>query len=145
MDDVYHDRFAIADLFNRYAAILDQRQWDRLADLYTADATAELPEGEELIRGNQAIASFIQGAIETIGRTHHFLSNHVADIDGDRATASCYLRAYHAGRDKRAHQYEESLGRFDATLVRTPEGWRLTSFVEVIFIMLGTAEVFQPQ
>jgi ketosteroid isomerase-like protein len=134
----------IADVFNRYAAALDDKRWDRLAELYTPDATAEHPEGSPPLIGPAAIVAMISSALDWLGPTLLSLTNHVAAICGDHADASCYVRAYHAGRGEHADEFEETLGRFSAKLVRTPNGWRFTHFVERIIAILGTTEIFNP-
>jgi ketosteroid isomerase-like protein len=144
MNDEYRDRLDIIDVFNRYAAALDERRWDRLAELYTPDATAEQPAGSPLLKGPEAIVAMISAAIDWLGPTHHLLSNYIVESNGDRAEASCYVRGYHAGRGEHADKFEETLGKLSAKLVRTPEGWRFVSFVEHITLMLGTTEIFNP-
>jgi ketosteroid isomerase-like protein len=144
MHDVYRDRMDITEVFSRYAAALDERRWDRLAELYTPEATAEQPAGSPLLVGPEAIVDMISTAIDWLGPTHHSLSNHICEVDGDQATASCYVRGYHAGRGEHADKFEETLGRFSAKLARTPEGWRFTSFVEHITLMIGSTEIFNP-
>lgn len=144
MNDVSRDRLDIMEVFNRYAAAMDERRWDHMINLYTPDATAEQPEGSAMLRGPDEIVTMISTAIEWLGPTHHILSNYIVDVDGDRATASCYVRGYHAGAREHAEKFEETLGRFSAKLLRTTEGWRFTSFVEHITLMLGTTEIFNP-
>jgi ketosteroid isomerase-like protein len=144
MRDIQHDRIAIIELFNRYAAALDERRWDDLAKLYLPDARAEQPVGSPPLIGPKAIVGMIGAAIDYLGPTHHMLGNYVVSVDGDRADASCYVRGYHMGRGPHADKFEETLGRLAAKLVRTPEGWRIAQFFEHIDLMLGTTEIFNP-
>jgi ketosteroid isomerase-like protein len=144
MNDVYRDRLDIIELFNRYAAALDDRRWDELAKLYMPDATAEQPEGSPLLVGPEVIVGMISAAIDWLGPTMHHLGNYIVTVDGDRAKASCYVRGFHAGRGEHAGKSQETLARLSTTLVRTPDGWRFSSFVERIIHMLGSTEIFNP-
>src|SRR5579883_3123757 len=139
MSDPYRDKLDIMELFNRYAAALDRRQWAELMTFYTPDARAEQPVGSPALVGPQAIVGMISKALDYLGPTHHVLSNYIVTVDGDRAEASCYVRGYHAGSGKHADKFEETLGRLAAKLVRTGEGWRFAAFLEHIDLMLGTA------
>src|SRR5262249_6794881 len=111
MSDAYRDRLDIIELFNRYAAALDDRTWDQLRQFYTPDATAEQPQGSPLLVGPEAIVGMISAAIDWLGPTLHLLSNYIVTVDGDRAEASCYVRGYHAGRGEHADKFQETLGR----------------------------------
>jgi 3-phenylpropionate/cinnamic acid dioxygenase small subunit len=150
-EDLTVVRQAHVDLFNFYAHALDGRNWDALADLFTPDASFSFARSlgfgagetdKALIEGRDQLVAMIRGSIESLSATHHLLSNHVVDVDGDRASASCYFRAYHAGKDGRAHLFEESLGRFDVATVRLASGWKIRRMHENIMIMLGSADAF---
>lgn len=141
------------DLLNRYAHALDTRDWPALAALFTDDAifaarrSLGFGAGEAdafSIEGREKLVQTIAAIISSLSATHHMLSNYVVDIDpgGSAATASCYLRAYHAGAGERAHLFEESLGRFDLKTVRLGSGWKIRRMDETIMIMLGTPEAF---
>ena len=82
--------------------------------------------------------------IDWLGPTHHVLSNYIVDVDGDRASARCYVSGYHAGAREHADKAQETLGRLSAKLVRTPQGWRFAEFLEEMTHSLGSPEVFNP-
>jgi hypothetical protein len=136
------DRWAISDVFTRYAEALDSKRWELLEDVFTEDASAEWP-GNFSHSSRAEIIAFIEevlGTDEIV--THHFIGSVTAVTDGDRAEAEARMRALHDGVGPRAGLSEESLGSFSGTLVRTPEGWRFDQFKERIFIMRGGPEVF---
>ncbi len=146
-------RQAHIDLFNRYAHALDGRDWRALAALFTPDGSFGFARslgfgGGEADRtsvaGREAVVAMISGAIESLSATHHLITNHVVDLGADDASAaaSCYFRAYHAGKGERAHLFEESLGRFDIRTVRIGADWKIGAMHETIMIMLGTVEAF---
>lgn len=80
------DRAALRDLVHRYAARIDDRQFDLAADLFTPDAELILPEPPatlEPIRrqhGHAAISAAIAAVASTI-RTQHAIVGEVYDSD----------------------------------------------------------------
>jgi SnoaL-like domain len=145
MPDVYRDKLDIMETFSRYCLALDERGWDWMPSLYMPDVVAWHPEGHPPLHGPAAIVGLIGKALDWLGPTHHSVSNFIIDIAGDRAEARCLFRGHHQGARKHADKYEETLGHFAATLVRTPDGWKFSRFVEHMTIMLGTAEIFNPE
>jgi hypothetical protein len=136
------DRWAISDVFTRYAQALDSKQWTMLEAVFTEDARADWP-GDFHHDRRQGIIDFVSGILGTEEIvTHHFIGAVTATIDGDRAEAQAHMRAVHDGVGPREGLSEESLGSFSGTLVRTPAGWRFDRFLERIFTMRGGAEVF---
>jgi SnoaL-like domain len=150
-------RQAHIDLLNRYAHAADGRNWPALAALFTEDgifAARRLPGGgaaEQLseepdlsIEGPDKIVKFISTMLDTMRATHYMFSNYMVDVaaGGASAAASCYFRAYHVGKDERAHLYEESLGRFDLKTVRLGTQWKIRWMQESNMISLGTQEAW---
>jgi hypothetical protein len=80
------DRAALSDLVHRYAARVDDRQFDLAADLFTPDAELTLPDPPatlEPIRrqhGHVAISAAIAVVASTI-RTQHAIVGEVYDSD----------------------------------------------------------------
>ncbi|WP_328494795.1 nuclear transport factor 2 family protein [Streptomyces sp. NBC_00414] len=127
------DHAEIIQLFGRYADIADKKEFDELpglvhADPFTIDFESvtgmppmETPLGDyvEVLRG--AFARFVA--------THHAITGHVVEIDGDRATIHAHVRAEHwlpaelpAGGPNRWLV----VGFYDNEAVRTADGWRFS-------------------
>ncbi len=81
------DRAALSDLVHRYAALVDDRQFDSVATLFTDDAelvVADPPAVLEPVhahRGRDAIAAAV-AAVGRLARTEHAIVGEV--YDGDR-------------------------------------------------------------
>ncbi|MCX7864169.1 MAG: nuclear transport factor 2 family protein [Novosphingobium sp.] len=150
-----HDAYqANIDLMNAYAHALDTRDWALFETLFTLDTefAARLWEENAVpgpwfmeVKGRAQLTATLQATWNGLSRTHHLLSNYVVRLaaDGNHAEASCYMRAHHVGNRKRAHLFEESLGRFDLKTVRQADGWKIARMEENIMVMLGTQKAFE--
>lgn len=78
------DRSALHDLVHRYAAGVDDRQFDSVAALFTTDAVLMVPEPPATLepvhahRGRQAIAAAV-AAVGAVTRTEHAIIGEVYD------------------------------------------------------------------
>lgn len=131
--DALSDRAELIELLGRYADIADLKEFTELpgrvlTDPVTLDfesvagippATVPLGDYVEILR-----ASFAPFAA-----THHAITGHVVDIDGDRATIHAHVRAEHWVPDELADGGPNRwlvVGFYDDEAVRTADGWRLT-------------------
>lgn len=121
------DHAELIELLGRYADIADLKEFTGLpgrvlTDPVTLDfssvvevppMTLPLPEYVEILRGSFA----------PFTATHHAITGHVVEVDGDRATVHAHVRAEHW-----APSGERWLvvGFYDNEAVRTPQGWRLS-------------------
>jgi ketosteroid isomerase-like protein len=146
------DRVAIAELFNRYMDALDRKDWDLLLDVFTEDATARVtfpfpgvPAQE--FAGRDAIIGFASAMVGSSEiATQHLVGNFSATFDGDTAEAKVRMRNHHAGVGPRAGLFQESIGAFGGTFVRTAAGWRCSHWYEDIWVNLGDGEsLFAPE
>jgi hypothetical protein len=136
------DRLAITDLTIAYCWAIDTGQWDRLDDIFTPDAHAELGEPAP---GLAAIKARISSALGVLDDSQHIVTNHEIDVDGDRATCRCYFQAQHVRRAAAAGPNFIIAGRYEDTLVRTPGGWRIDRRILTIMWREGNVAVVRPE
>ncbi|MTE13919.1 nuclear transport factor 2 family protein [Nocardia aurantiaca] len=135
------DKFEITELVHRLGRALDEGDWDELAALYTADATARTPGG--LASGRTALVSQASRNHSPDKRIQHLINGILIDLDGDAATIRANLLvvfAWGLAQDPAlGAQPRLTLGevyRFDA--VRTPEGWQFSSVASTPVWSVGT-------
>lgn len=116
------DRLAVADVLLAYGSILDDKEWDRLEGCFTPDAVAVLAGGPRL-EGAPAIVAAIREALAGFRATHHLIANAEVVLDGDRARLRANLLATQLTGDGAF----EVGGVYREELVRTPDGWRISS------------------
>jgi SnoaL-like domain len=102
---------------------LDERDFDGLRQLFTADATVT----------TAATATGLDAVVEQARRRHsqddgiqHVITNLIADVDGDQATgrANLLVSFAHAGPADPAPRLIGEVYRF--AFRRTPQGWRIS-------------------
>ena len=126
------DRAALTDLVHRYAAGVDDRQFDSVTALFTDSAELMLPEPPAALDpvhrhcGHAAIRTAIAAVAATI-RTEHAIVGEVFDagLQPDSARGRIACVAHHWS------QYGDQLTdvvwhlRYDDEYLRTDAGWRI--------------------
>lgn len=118
------DCTAIVDATVRYCWALDDRDWAALDDVFHPSATACL--GVTDCEDRASIVARCRAVLEPLDASHHMVSNHVVEVDGDVATSRCYLQAQHTRRGAEGGDNWLLGGRYLDVLVRTDAGWRIT-------------------
>ena len=128
------DRASLSDLVHRYAASVDDRQFDSVADLFTVTAELRVPEPPASLqpihshRGQQAIAAAVAAVAQTV-RTEHAIVGEVYDVYGATPRTACGRIACIA------HHWNERGGefidvvwhlRYDDEYEATDAGWRIS-------------------
>jgi hypothetical protein len=120
------DRAAIIEVTIGYSTALDKRDWKLLEEVFVPEVVIEYSTGTQT-QGRDQVIGHIRNMLSGCGPTQHLLSNHVININGDRATSTCQVRAFAAGAptSPQAGKVYELFGAYHDHLVRTPAGWRI--------------------
>ena len=128
------DRLAISDLVHAYAQGVDRRDPEGVARLFTEDgtfvayATPGQSEPTSRSHGHAEITRAIAMA-RHYRSTTHTIGNHLAELDGDRATGETRCVAYHVLGDEGAEILLVWHIRYLDVYARGPEGWRIAERV----------------
>lgn len=127
------DRGEIIELFGRYADIADTKSFDELPRLVHTDpfivdfqSVADVPPTETAL---DDYVQILRGSFDPFVATHHAITGHVIDVDGDRARAHAHVRAEHWVPDEVADGGPNRwlvVGFYDNEAVRTGNGWRFS-------------------
>jgi ketosteroid isomerase-like protein len=116
------DRAEISDLLLAFARALDTKDWDAYAATFAEDG--EFRIFDQVRVGRDEIAAGPARDLTRFDRTQHFSTNHVIDVDGDRATAQSYMLAVHVPDASRPDEHADIGGTYRCECVRTGDGWR---------------------
>lgn len=141
--DIYADRIAITDLAIDYTWSLDQHEFERLRNIFQPDATFNIA-GVPFV-GIESIIAKISASLSPLDDSQHLISNHQITVNGDTATARCYLQAQHVRRAAEGGPNFIFAGRYEDDLVRTPEGWRIAKRSLIHMWTEGNPAVTRPK
>ena len=119
------DRQHIVDLVTSVGRCLDERDFDGLRELFPDEATVATPGGT--VRGHDALVAQARRGHSRDKGIQHVITNHLVDIDGDRASVRANLLVAFAASGPEDPQpfLLGEVYRFE--LRRTAAGWRITS------------------
>jgi SnoaL-like domain len=121
------DWFEINNLFIRYTTSLDRCDPEGVASCFADGGTIDSPL-MGIFKGREAILAFAERTVkasrERGGRFRHVVSNLIAEVEGDRANATCYLLDYLTADGKTEML---SPGEYRCTLRRVDGRWLFES------------------
>jgi hypothetical protein len=119
------DRQRIVDLINQLGRCLDERDFEALRGLFTADAGVTTPGGTAT--GHDALVEQARRRHSADDGIQHVITNPIVDLDGDRAAvrANLLVSFAHSGPADPEPFLLGEVYRFE--LRRSTDGWRFTS------------------
>lgn len=118
----FEDWLAICNLKARYCRLLDGKDWDGWADLFTEDCEIDTrPGGGTLENGRQALVSMVRQSLAEAKTAHQVHSPEIA-IEGDVAQVIWAMQ----DRVVKGTFTLTGYGHYHETCVRTPQGWKIS-------------------
>ena len=124
------DRMEIQDLLYKYAEIIDQKNFDKLREIFTEDAFIDYSVYGGAAGGLEEIIKFLKEAMTVFPNTHHLNANIQIKISGDSGS----------GKVMCFNPQEMDLGETSQTFMlglwyidkykRTDAGWRISERIE---------------
>jgi len=116
------DRIEIQELIYRYAHLVDDREFDRLGEVFAEDAVFDASEaGYPPMHGPAEVAARWREVRHPAG---HHSTNILIDFDGDDAAIARSKGISVFAEDGRG---PASSVDYEDRLVRSPDGWRIAS------------------
>jgi hypothetical protein len=112
------DVAAIERLINLYGHIFDDADWDRLGELFTADATFVVARYGLTCNGLSEIERVMRGARHPVA---HYAINIVVDVEDGAQRARARVKLFAPRRSGRA-----MIGTYHDEFARTSNGWRFS-------------------
>jgi ketosteroid isomerase-like protein len=125
------DRMEIEDLVYEYAAIIDQKRFDDLANVFTEDAQIDYSDVGGPVGNLEQITGFLKQVMGMFPNHQHLNANPQIRVDGDSATGRvmCFNPQEIAKPDGSTHIFMVGLWYVDEYR-RTDKGWRISKRTE---------------
>jgi 3-phenylpropionate/cinnamic acid dioxygenase small subunit len=128
-----NDRASLSDLVHRYAAGVDDRQFDSVAELFTTNAELTVPEPPATLepihshQGQQAIAAAVT-AVAAVARTEHAIIGEVYHEVPRRGSARGRIACIAHHWNQRPDEVVDVVWhlRYDDEYELTDAGWRIS-------------------
>jgi 3-phenylpropionate/cinnamic acid dioxygenase small subunit len=120
-DTLIADRMEIADLFTRFARLLDEQRLDDADTIFTEDVEVHSPRIQ--VRGIDKVVDFMRQAEVEGEHTQHTTTDLLVNVNGDQAAVSANSIVYYYRDGQSPHQTGGL--RLACAVVRTTAGWRL--------------------
>ena len=128
-----NDRASLSDLVHRYAAGVDDRQFDSVAELFTTNAELTVPEPPATLepihshQGQRAIAAAV-AAVAAVARTEHAIIGEIYDEVARRGSARGRIACIAHHWNQRPDEVVDVVWhlRYDDEYELTDAGWRIS-------------------
>jgi len=127
------DRIEIQHVIASYSQAIDSHDWDALDRVFTPDAVIDYTELGGIRGDLPTIKKFLETSLPRYPRTQHLLGQSYVEIDGDTAfgRTACFNPMVLTTETESADEQVYFVGLwYRDVIVRTPEGWRISSRYE---------------
>ena len=118
------DRIALQDVMLKYAAGVDERDFDLYASCFMENVEV-VDFGEAPINGRDEWVKYVKGALDNYGPTQHMLGPQLASVDGDNAHCRTDVQALHYLKQPEG-EILTLWATYETDMVRTDEGWKIS-------------------
>ena len=118
------DYLDIQQLVSHYAYAIDGPGDNgyAFADLFTSDG--ELVNGQESVKGREALATLARRTKKPEFGVSQFLMNHLVEPSPEGATGKQYGVVVNVGGEAGGGEFSNIGGHYEDVYVKTPQGWR---------------------
>ena len=143
------DRNAIIDVVIAYATTIDRGDWAGYAELFTDPVHVDFSEAGLPAADfpREAFVGFAEQGLSRWSARQHLSPNHVVrfdDADPDAATCSSSMYAQHYAEGAPDGGVYLMRGSYENRLVRTAEGWKITSLTQHVAWIEGDPQAASP-
>ena len=138
------DRTEIVEQTTRMAWLADRRDWDRLVDVFADEVDLDytaLTGGHPVRLSPVDLVAGWRAGLGGLDATQHLVSNHLVDVDGDRAVATAQFQATHVLANPHGDPTWTLGGHYRFGLVRRDDGWRIDAVTMTATWATGNQQV----
>lgn len=119
------DRRNVERLLVRYCRAIDEKRYDLLDDVFTADAALDFREAGGIEGSYAKVRPWLEKAMARFTALHHQLGNVELDVVGAEGTARSYVRAMHVFEQDGQSAHFEIGGVYRDEIELTDVGFRI--------------------
>ena len=123
IENEYMHKASIQELQVMYAVAIDSGNYDKLDNIFTSDAVGIYGRP---FNGIEEIKQAMIDGCDYLTSVQHLNGNHWATINGNTASAGCYLHVVQHLVDTAGGDFHEMGGVYFDELLLTDNGWRIT-------------------
>lgn len=120
----------IKHLKARYFRLMDTKQWDDFATLFTADLQIISPDGQLWLKGGEAFARSIRTSLERSVSCHQGFTAEIEIVDADNARGIWSMQDVIEWEDRHPREGWKSIvgrGHYHETYSRVDGRWRIAT------------------
>lgn len=139
------DRSEIVEVINRIANAVDAREWTSVRSSFVDEVEVDhgsLDGGELSSVEADALVEDWRAALIGFDATQHVVTNHSVCVAGAEATCSAYIHAKHYLPNYLGSDSWTFGGRYDYSLVRTRQGWKVHATQLTVLWAEGNRQLF---
>ncbi len=123
------DRVEIQETLARYATAVDAGRWELLDDVFADGAIIDFEANGGARDAYPGITDYLKNALGGFAAIQHYFTNFLFDVAGDSARGRFYCVTQMVTIVDGSDEVLADGGFYDASFVRTPEGWRVAELV----------------
>jgi 3-phenylpropionate/cinnamic acid dioxygenase small subunit len=138
MPDAHADRHEIEELLDRYATIIDAREFERLTEIFLPDAVLDYSSSGAEPGPLHPVASWIENGLALFAKSQHMITNKQVELAGDKAHSHVLFFNPLITKDGAVMFVG---GAYIDQWLRTPVGWRIIERVQETTWTFGLPEL----
>lgn len=140
------DAEAVREVITQVMHTIDAKAWNELRELFADPVSTDYTSpfgGTPQTQSPDALLAGWKAALSAVV-THHQLGPIVVRVEGERATASCHVRAFHYAPAAPGGSTWEVLGRYVFELAPSSPGvWKIRSMTLLLQAQIGNVRLLQ--
>jgi len=139
------DRAAISDAVTAYASAIDTHDWDWFRSLFTDSVFIDFRSFDPSLYRELTLDELVDitRRLAAFDATQHLSTNHVHNIEGDRARCISYMHAGHFLTHNGEQHFCFLYGHYTHELQRYGDSWKIARYGLKVTAQHGDPRVFE--
>lgn len=138
------ERLEVIEACTRMAHHTDRREWERLVEIFTEEVRLDytsLQGGEPALVARDQLVDGWREALGGLAATQHLMTNHLVEVDGDRAICTADFQATHVLPNPHGDPTWTLGGHYRFELRRLESAWRIAGVTMTAIWAAGNQQI----